>query len=237
MRLSTSGTDPLFERFATTFLNRIPGIRTPAVRVLETSERHLLLSYLRRVVPDFERLVTDSERHLSEQPRVEPNVSVANFVAGAEVGSDYILQHAGFRDPLSTMQVITPSVRRQICDAWAVYTVLGISDFHAENWLIRDGHVIPIDMAQLNYYFLSGDSSLSITGQHPFGMGSSQNEDFLQAMARSTSSELREFLNRVQREPALVSRIAQQSGFMLRSDALRGVVVRARRILELANAP
>ena len=128
---------------------------------------------------------------------------------------------------------VPESIRQQLADYWALYTVLGIADFHPRNWLLRDGQeVIAIDLA----YPTTLHSPQVIKGslgirfqQHPYGSGFII-KPIQQAMLKDISPQLIQYFESL--TPQTVKALAEQVGYELTDPWLNALMTRVRAVLK-----
>lgn len=119
-------------------------------------------------------------------------------------------------------------VRKQVAEAWAINCVLGITDFHNENWMIEDGHVTPLDLANKSRMFQQGQPELPDI-YSPFSSTATVSKTAIAELTSLLSPELAERLRAL--TPAQILETAKASGFSVTGKQAIGMVERARLLL------
>jgi hypothetical protein len=71
-----------------------------------------------------------------------------------------------------------------LAQSWAVFTILGIPDFNPQNWLIHEGHITPIDLANRSAQFTESGSDIFFQWQQNFLDGNEVSPEFVQKVRR-----------------------------------------------------
>ncbi len=118
---------------------------------------------------------------------------------------------------------IPSDVQVQISNLWAIYTILGIPDFHPGNWLINKNQVTGID---LTYVFTPPEDSINrvlLEDQlYPYGL--SETSYYLsEQLLPTVSLNLKDDLKKISRERIL--EIAKLSGYSLSEEELKEILL------------
>lgn len=146
---------------------------------------------------------------------------VASLVKGMD--SDNSVVFTQLRE--SAWNHIPAKIQAQLADYWAIFTVLGISDFHADNWLIHQDKVLAIDLAMLTAIFQRGILKASWMAQLS-PVGPPPSEAMRQAMISQVTPSTREFLKRLTRES--IKRMAEEAGYAVTDRMVDGMLARAK---------
>jgi hypothetical protein len=115
-------------------------------------------------------------------------------------------------------------LRTQLANHWALNEALGIDDFHWENWMIRDGHMIGIDLAKQTNHFDSGSATI---GHQYAGIQSNldSGEDILQTFFRANiSPKTRDYLLSLTADQ--IRDIAARANFPINQRQIKGILAR-----------
>lgn len=128
------------------------------------------------------------------------------------------------------LQRVPKDLKTQLADHWAIYTALGIQDFHADNWLIFKNKVLAIDLASKGKEFDNGAATLAMfKQQHPFGLHF-MNRAILNDLKKNISAEMRAFLSSL--DDQKIKMLADSAGFELTPTALSGIRARINLLLD-----
>lgn len=126
-----------------------------------------------------------------------------------------------------SLSQIPREILGQIADAWAVYNVLGIPDFHSGNWMVHQNRVWSIDMAYTKEHHLTYGalSPLQIPSrQSPFGFGD-MSPELERALMKMVSPRMR--LNLKQLSLEQLQAWARETGYPLSHEFARMILLRA----------
>ncbi len=129
---------------------------------------------------------------------------------------------------------LPPQILTDLSDQWAIYTVLGIRDFHPGNWLLMGDRTMAIDSALNSVDFKNGLSSLRLNSHmQPFDKTDPTTEVYNFLLSRLSSGAVK-FLENLTADR--VRQIAAQSSFPLTDDQLQGILARARLVVQEHSA-
>lgn len=207
-----------FEMFASEFLGKAPGVETPKLRRLSEAETKQLHEVLKRDVPD------------SAFP--DGRATIAPFYEGMTSGLAYIRSRGidSGEVTLENVKALPAELVTKLADLWALETILGIDDFHAENWMEHDGQVLGVDLANRSPTFVKGLVTIDISGAaSPFGLGD-LDYSTRRFLVRNLSPALKRYLRGVKEEQ--IEAMAVGAGYRLSQRELDGIVMRLTLMLE-----
>lgn len=123
-----------------------------------------------------------------------------------------------------------PEVRQRLAGFWAVFSLLGIPDFHSSNWLIQSNTVIAIDLAYRSLSFTRGDKSVELSSmQHLFTDETMDKEMFL-LLQRNISPTLRAAFQNISASKLLA--LGRMVGIPLDHAMISGIIGRTTFLLQ-----
>ena len=133
-----------------------------------------------------------------------------------------------------TLIRIPTHIRTQLSDYWALYTILGIPDFHVGNWLLRGKDVIAVDLA---YHAPQTSTRLEtpltlVDQQHPFGRTAATRE-VIHFLRLNISPQMKAYLSTVSRTD--VERLARETGYPLISGELDAIMTRINAVARIGT--
>ncbi len=137
------------EQFLSKFRNSFRESLIHDSKVLGTMTREEQQAYRTKRLNEWNALSTaDREGLIEDIKAARPDLKNQN----SETLFELVITNPGYLsypelERLSTSYLwrIPVPIRRQLADHWVLSTVLGISDFHWRNWLVRDGQIVAID--------------------------------------------------------------------------------------------
>lgn len=117
-------------------------------------------------------------------------------------------------------------IKSDLADSWAMYTILGIHDFHDKNWLINNNRVVPIDLAypvfKKNRLGQTSANPLAIDGQHfPYHHLSLNDNYLINSLINDISGETRLYIKSLSKEK--IKAMSVQSGYLMPSYELEDI--------------
>ncbi len=207
-----------FEVFASEFMAQAPGVQTPKLRWLTVEETRVLMTTLGRDVPDT--------------ADIGGRATIAPYYPEIPNGAQY-LESLGL-DPqqitLEQIKQLPPRLVTKLADLWALETVLGMDDFHAQNWMIKDGDVLAVDLANRTKAFTRGTETLDIpAARSPFGLA---DMDFTtrRFLTRQVSPQMRAYLKK--QTSTSMRATAVGAGYPLSQRELNGMLNRVVLLLD-----
>ncbi len=198
IRFESSSKDAAFEAFAASFLRSAPHCETPLIRQISG-----------KVLQDTIGKIEMSARYSKIKIH---KASLATFYPDMQTGKDYLDELTKKAGGMKSPENIPAEVLTQIADLWAIYTVLGIPDFHAKNWLIHNRHVLGIDLEGKSDDFNDGKITLALEyQQNPFDIHKADN--WRAFLKEKISPEMRNFLTHLQ--PARLQELGKEQNFPL----------------------
>lgn len=220
--------DPQFESFAGAVMRTAPGIHVSPVQVLSDQASQKLKSVLQQ------------DPRVLHYTQLQPPFSLTEYTPGAR--GDDALRYFGIDDPnpgndesiaalLRNMQRVPLNMRRQLSDLWVLYRMLGIWDFHFENWIhSSDGKVHGIDFAFRSPWFDAGINIPEESLMYPYANSAADlYPGIARALLRSVTPEILQYLQDLR--PEAIQAISDASGFSLTPQALQGIELRRRTLL------
>jgi hypothetical protein len=126
------------------------------------------------------------------------------------------------------VQRFSPELRTQLADYWVTYTVLGIPDFHPNNWLMLDQKIIGIDLAHKPQSAKKDTDPLMLSmHQHPYGQFEFTRE-VRSILMGSISPELKRYLSSLTRDK--IQAIAKEAQYPISSKELDQIESRIRTV-------
>ncbi len=140
--------------------------------------------------------------------------------------SDFTDQQIGQMNQ-AILSLIPAGVMTQIADAWALYTVLGVADFHASNWLMSGTQVVGIDLANPSWELYPNANTILELPIHqiPFSNGWYTNNIY-DYLLKHVSFNMVQFLRNLKFEDLAKIR----RNYELPDSILRSMVARAHAI-------
>ncbi len=228
MRLSPFTSSAPFEKYVADYLLKFTSIYTPPVRVLNPDEGRELLDAVNRI------------RRSDTPLDIKLSVTLAPYLERSTTGTQYFLenritQHANELMRPADLKRIPESLRRSLVDIWALLAVLGVHDFHANNFLVpfavSPPIAVPIDLGLWSEAYLRGLKDPFQSYAHnprifnPFqadGLDASENCSLI---ASEISPEMRAHLAAL--TPELIVAHAKSVGFLIEKSHVRGTIARA----------
>jgi hypothetical protein len=128
---------------------------------------------------------------------------------------------------------LPPEMQRQLANHWAVYTLLGMPDFHATNWLIDGTDIIAIDLANLSKEFRKGVATLALFDQQTPLSGMGLTNKFRKQLIAAIDPELLRYLSRL--KPTDIQKFAEKAHFDIEPRQVKGIHERIKKLLELRD--
>jgi len=215
-----------FERFASNVVSLIhQPIPVPKQTTLSKAFRNLVIS---KFQPESKE-GTESREY--EQKRLDflvnrsqINSSVASFY-NLEIGEDYIDRTLASFSGSNRYKRLSMELRQELAQLYCSAFILGITDFHDNNWLTDGRSVMPIDLANQTWEFNEGkpipqfneiDFPVEIENQNIF--------NHLKMIKGELSQEFRLKISNL--DNAQLKQIAKDSNFSLSATALKGMLLR-----------
>jgi len=185
----------------------------------------------------WSRLYPASKQTLVDELRVlSPELSTLTAENAGMKIPELMEKTAGAFAPLMQKEIegVPAEVRRQLADHWILYTLLGIPDFHNNNWLIHHDVVLAIDVALKSRDFVIGTHTTRFAGQEmPLSWLVGAEVPGQKLLVSWASPEMVNYLRDLNGER--VKDAATAAGYKLSEDNLSGVLARAKKILKLRN--
>jgi hypothetical protein len=122
---------------------------------------------------------------------------------------------------------IPKAMQVELADAQAIWTVLGIPDFHPANWLTDGESILSIDLAMGGSWFKNGDPAIEKHFQSlPFGKTYNPSPRVQEFIYRNVSDKLLHFLESLSAEEVI--NIAKESNFPITEGQVQGILARAK---------
>jgi hypothetical protein len=242
VRLRARGNETSREAFASRFASFFsPIILTPPTLLLSREESLSIHDNLSRSLPDYRRPTVWNSHDDSQLVTLTP------FYEGLKQGTDLLIEKRVLgRDELEQLasrvnvklvgslspeqkvkrikKVFKLSFIRQLADAWAVFTILGMPDFHPGNWFYDGKRIFAIDLANHHYSTKTevdpkgkrvvsefGPSGLNGRMMHPFGGSELGNDVMREFLLLNVSPDLKKKLSTFTRKE--LNKVANEAGF------------------------
>ena len=141
--------------------------------------------------------------------------------------NDHLSMETAENFQLLGLKRVPKNVIQQLSNSWAIFTALGIHDFHFENWLIHEGIVLPIDLGNP----IEKDAAMTLMKRrNPFS-GHDVSPKILQLIRSNTSPEVIHYLETMNSQT--LANYAKTSGYNLSKEEENFILTRTQNLLKV----